>query len=203
VIGRWLAFLADGAYLHARMGPKRPGEQGRHPMWSRRGFGLAAAMALTGVGAMRWFDRSAKAEDAENAEVFEVTHTEAEWREILTPEQYYVLREHGTERAGTSPLNHEKREGTFVCAGCELPLYSSEAKYESGTGWPSFWAPLDNAIGTSEDSSWFMTRTEVHCRRCGGHLGHVFEDGPPPTGLRYCMNGVAMNFVPAETGGNA
>jgi peptide-methionine (R)-S-oxide reductase len=152
---------------------------------------------------MRWFGRGARA-DAERAEVFEVTYTEAEWRERLTPEQFYVLREHGTERAGTSPLNGEKREGTFVCAGCELPLFSSETKYESGTGWPSFWAPLANAIGTSVDNSWFMTRTEVHCRRCGGHLGHVFEDGPPPTGLRYCMNGVAMAFVPAqEASGNA
>jgi peptide-methionine (R)-S-oxide reductase len=146
---------------------------------------------------MRWFNRGAQAE-AEPAETFEVTYSEAEWRERLTPQQYHVLREHGTERAGTSPLDHEKREGTFVCAGCELPLFSSETKFDSGTGWPSFWAPLDNAIGTSVDNSWFMTRTEVHCRRCGGHLGHVFEDGPPPTGLRYCMNGVAMAFVPAE-----
>jgi peptide-methionine (R)-S-oxide reductase len=111
-----------------------------------------------------------------------------------------VLREHGTERAGTSPLDHEKRAGTFVCAGCELALFSSETKYDSGTGWPSFWAPLDNAIGTSEDNTFFTTRTEVHCRRCGGHLGHVFEDGPQPTGLRYCMNGVAMTFVPAQAG---
>jgi peptide-methionine (R)-S-oxide reductase len=152
---------------------------------------------------MRWFGRGARAE-AEQAEAFEVTHSEAEWREMLTPQQYHVLREHGTERAGTSPLDHEKRAGTFVCAGCELPLFSSEAKYDSGTGWPSFWAPLDNAIGTSEDDTWFMTRTEVHCSRCGGHLGHVFEDGPPPTGLRYCMNGVAMAFMPAEdASGNA
>jgi peptide-methionine (R)-S-oxide reductase len=148
---------------------------------------------------MRWFGRGGQAQ-AEQAEVFEVTYSEAEWRERLTPEQFYVLREHGTERAGTSPLNGEKREGTFVCAGCELPLFSSATKYESGTGWPSFWAPLDNAIGTSADNSWFMSRTEVHCRRCGGHLGHVFEDGPPPTGLRYCMNGVAMKFVPGEAG---
>jgi peptide-methionine (R)-S-oxide reductase len=152
---------------------------------------------------MRWFGRGAQA-DAEQAEAFEVTLSEAEWRERLTPQQYYVLREHGTERAGTSPLDHEKRAGTFVCAGCDLPVFSSETKFDSGTGWPSFWAPLDNAIGTSEDNSWFMTRTEVHCRRCGGHLGHVFEDGPPPTGLRYCMNGVAMAFVPAEgASGNA
>jgi peptide-methionine (R)-S-oxide reductase len=126
-----------------------------------------------------------------------VTHTEEEWKKILTPEQFYVLREEGTERPGTSPLNKEKRKGTFVCAGCGLPLFSSETKYESGTGWPSFWKPLDNAIGTSEDRSWFSVRTEVHCRRCGGHLGHVFEDGPQPTGLRYCMNGVAMKFEPA------
>jgi peptide-methionine (R)-S-oxide reductase len=152
---------------------------------------------------MRWFGRGGRAQ-AEQAEAFEVTHSEAEWREMLTPQQYHVLREHGTERAGTSPLDHEKRAGTFVCAGCELPLFSSEAKYDSGTGWPSFWAPLDNAIGTSEDDTWFMTRTEVHCSRCGGHLGHVFEDGPPPTGLRYCMNGVAMAFMPAEdASGNA
>ncbi len=148
---------------------------------------------------MRWFGRGAQAE-AEPAETFEITYTEAEWRTKLTPEQFHVLRQHGTERAGTSPLNGEKRAGTFVCAGCDLPLYSSETKYESGTGWPSFWAPLDNAIGTSVDNSWFMSRTEVHCRRCGGHLGHVFEDGPPPTGLRYCMNGVAMAFVPAAEG---
>jgi peptide-methionine (R)-S-oxide reductase len=108
-----------------------------------------------------------------------------------------VLRDHGTERAGTSPLDHEKRKGTFHCAGCDLPLYSSDAKYDSGTGWPSFWKPLPNAIGTSVDNSFFSVRTEVHCRRCGGHLGHVFEDGPAPTGLRYCMNGVAMTFKPA------
>ncbi len=145
---------------------------------------------------MRWLGQDARAETEGH---FEVAHTDDEWRQLLTPEQYEVLRDHGTEAAGTSPLNHEKRAGTFVCAGCELPLYSSETKYESGTGWPSFWQPLDNAIGTSEDSSLFFTRTEVHCRRCGGHLGHVFEDGPPPTGLRYCMNGVAMKFVPEGT----
>jgi peptide-methionine (R)-S-oxide reductase len=126
-----------------------------------------------------------------------VTHTDEEWRQKLTPEQYNVLRKEGTERAGTSPLNQEKRRGTFLCAGCDLPLFSSDTKYESGTGWPSFWKPLENAVGTTEDRSWFMTRTEVHCRRCGGHLGHVFTDGPRPTGLRYCMNGVAMTFKPA------
>lgn len=133
----------------------------------------------------------------ESEKMFEVTRSEEEWKKILTADQFYVLRKQGTERAGTSPLNKEKRKGTFICAGCGLPLYSSEAKYESGTGWPSFWKPLDNAIGTSEDRSWFSVRTEVHCRRCGGHLGHVFDDGPKPTGLRYCMNGVAMKFEPA------
>ena len=135
---------------------------------------------------------------AATAERFEVTKTDAEWRRILTPEQYYVLRGHGTEIAGSSPLEHEKRKGTFVCAGCDLPLYASETKYNSGTGWPSFWQPLPNAIGTSVDNTWFSVRTEVHCRRCGGHLGHVFPDGPAPTGMRYCMNGVAMKFKPGQ-----
>jgi len=122
--------------------------------------------------------------------------SDAEWRMRLTPEQYNVLRKHGTERAGTSPLNREKRKGTFACAGCDLPLFSSDTKFESGTGWPSFYKPLDDAVETKTDRSFFMTRTEVHCKRCLGHLGHVFEDGPPPTGLRYCMNGVAMKFEP-------
>jgi len=129
---------------------------------------------------------------------FEVTKTDAEWKRILTPQQYYVLREHGTEYAGSSPLDREKRKGNFHCAGCDLPLFSSETKYDSGTGWPSFWQPIANAIGTSVDRSLFSVRTEVHCRRCGGHLGHVFEDGPRPTGLRYCMNGVAMTFKPTK-----
>ena len=128
---------------------------------------------------------------------FEVTKSDEEWRRILTPDQYHVLREHGTERAGTSPLNNEHRKGTFFCAGCDLPLYSSDTKFDSGTGWPSFWQPLPNAVVTVVDNSLFMTRIEVNCRRCGGHLGHVFDDGPPPTGKRYCMNGVAMKFKPA------
>ena len=124
--------------------------------------------------------------------------SDEEWRKVLSPEQYKVLRKHGTERAGTSPLNAEKRAGTFVCAGCGQPVYRSDTKFESGTGWPSFWAPIDGAVETSSDRSWFMARTEVHCARCLGHLGHVFEDGPKPTGLRYCMNGVAMKFEADE-----
>ncbi len=126
--------------------------------------------------------------------------TDAEWRKRLTPAQYDVLRKHGTERPGTSALLHEKRKGTFVCAGCANPLFASATKFESGTGWPSFYEPLPNAIGTTTDRSFFMTRTEVHCARCLGHLGHVFDDGPPPTGLRYCMNGVALKFEPAGAG---
>ncbi|MDQ6767714.1 MAG: peptide-methionine (R)-S-oxide reductase MsrB [Candidatus Eremiobacteraeota bacterium] len=134
--------------------------------------------------------------DAKQAKQFEFTLTDAEWRKRLTPEQYEVLRKHGTERAGSSPLENEHRHGTYACAGCELALYSSNTKFDSGTGWPSFWAPLANAIETSNDASWIEQRTEVHCRRCGGHLGHVFDDGPKPTGLRYCMNGVALDFHP-------
>ena len=126
--------------------------------------------------------------------------SEDDWKKRLTPDQFYVLRKHGTERAGTSPLNKEKRQGTFACAGCEQPLFTSDTKFESGTGWPSFWKPIDNAVGTTSDRSFFMTRTEVHCARCAGHLGHVFDDGPKPTGLRYCMNGVALKFAPAKAG---
>ena len=124
--------------------------------------------------------------------------TEAEWRQALTPEQFAVLRKHATERPGSSPLTAEHRPGTFGCAGCGLPLFASAAKFDSGTGWPSFSAPLEGAVGTREDRSLFMRRTEVHCRRCGGHLGHVFDDGPKPTGLRYCINGVALAFEPAQ-----
>lgn len=129
-------------------------------------------------------------------ESFEFTLTDAEWQARLTPDQYAVLRQEATERAGSSPLDHEKRAGLYHCAGCDLPLFSSETKYDSGTGWPSFWQPLPDAIATRADSGWLGPRTEVHCRRCGGHLGHVFDDGPQPTGLRYCMNGVALAFVP-------
>jgi peptide-methionine (R)-S-oxide reductase len=129
---------------------------------------------------------------------FEVTKTEAEWRKSLSEPAFTVLRKHGTERAFSSPLDKERRRGTFHCAGCDLPLFSSDTKFDSATGWPSFWTPLDDAVGTTTDRSFFMKRTEVHCRRCGGHLGHVFDDGPKPTGLRYCMNGVSLAFRPAQ-----
>ena len=122
--------------------------------------------------------------------------SEQDWKRALTPEQFHVLREHGTERAGSSPLNYEKRDGTFRCAACGTALFSSDTKFESGTGWPSFYAPMEGAVATSEDRTLWMARTEVHCSRCGGHLGHVFPDGPRPTGQRYCMNGVAMEFKP-------
>ncbi len=128
---------------------------------------------------------------------FPVNHSEDEWRALLTPEQFAILREEGTERPGSSALLAEHRKGVFACAGCDQSLFSSETKFESGTGWPSFWAPLDKAVGTSRDTSHGMARVEVHCSRCGGHLGHVFNDGPRPTGLRYCMNGFAMTFTPA------
>ena len=129
-----------------------------------------------------------------------VQKKDEDWRQTLTPEQFHVLREHGTERPGTSPLNAEKRSGTFACAGCGQPLFSSDTKFESGTGWPSFFAPLEGAVETKSDRSLFMTRTEVQCAKCGGHLGHVFPDGPRPTGERYCMNGVALRFDPDEAG---
>jgi peptide-methionine (R)-S-oxide reductase len=122
--------------------------------------------------------------------------TDADWQAALTPQQYKVLRQHGTEPAGTSPLNIEKRDGTFACAGCGQPLFSADTKFESGTGWPSFFKPLENSVETTTDRTLGMTRVEVHCRNCGGHLGHVFPDGPQPTGMRYCMNGVALAFDP-------
>ena len=137
------------------------------------------------------------------AATFEVTKSDEEWRRLLKPEAYKVLRREGTERPFTSSLNAEKRAGTFACAGCDLPLFASETKFESGTGWPSFFKPLPDAVATTSDRSLLISRTEVHCRRCGGHLGHVFDDGPKPTGLRYCMNGVALTFAPASAGGPA
>jgi len=153
-----------------------------------------AAVAAAGVGVLKWQGGLATAA-TENK--FEVTKTPEEWRKILTPEQYAVLREQDTERPWTSPLNKEKRKGTFVCAGCELPLFKSETKFESGTGWPSFYAPIEGNVAEEKDFSWGMVRDEVHCRRCGGHLGHIFNDGPKPTGLRYCINGVSLKFIPA------
>src|SRR3954463_16211708 len=125
--------------------------------------------------------------------------TDDDWRQTLTPEQFRILREHGTEPRGSSPLNKEKRQGTFTCAACGQPLFETDAKFESGTGWPSFTEPLGDAVATTTDRSHGMTRTEVHCASCGGHLGHVFPDGPAPSGLRYCMNGAAMDFKPGES----
>ena len=158
---------------------------------SRRSVLLGTA-AMFGAGAtMLSGYRPASA-----AQSFQVTRSDQEWRERLSPEQYRVLRQQGTERAGSSPLDREKNAGTFACAACERALYRSEDKFDSGTGWPSFTRPIEGAVGTSEDKGWLTTRTEVHCQRCGGHLGHVFDDGPKPTGLRYCMNGIAMRFLP-------
>ena len=128
---------------------------------------------------------------------YEITKSEEEWRKILSPEAFKVLRKHGTEYAGSSPLDKNYAPGTYRCAGCDLPVFSSETKFDSGTGWPSFWKPLDNAIGETRDTSLGMTRTEVHCRRCGGHMGHVFDDGPQPTGLRYCIDGFGLVFHPS------
>jgi peptide-methionine (R)-S-oxide reductase len=148
------------------------------------------------AGAAGAFGLACRATAAGPGATFEVTRSDAEWRKLLTPDQYQVLRHEATERPFTSPLLHEQRRGTFACAGCDLPLFSSTTKFESGTGWPSFWAPLEKAIGTTRDVSFGIVRTAVYCRRCGGHLGHVFDDGPKPTGLRYCMNGAAMTFKP-------
>ncbi len=161
----------------------------------RRFFLGASASTLGAAVAAAWGWHAGAAQAAEPGK-FEVTRTDAEWRKLLTPNQYAVLRQDGTERPYSSPLNDEHREGRFACAGCALDLFSSKTKFDSKTGWPSFWQPLPNAVGETSDSSHGMTRTAVHCRRCGGHLGHVFNDGPQPTGLRYCMNGLAMKFAP-------
>jgi peptide-methionine (R)-S-oxide reductase len=155
-----------------------------------------ATLAWLGAGTAATFLTACGASPAE-AKTFKVSYSDAEWKQRLTPAQYNILREEGTERPFTSPLDKEKRRGTFVCAGCGNALYSSATKYDSKTGWPSFYAPLRGAIGTSTDFKLGYPRTEVHCADCGGHLGHVFKDGPEPTGLRYCMNGLAMRFRPA------
>jgi peptide-methionine (R)-S-oxide reductase len=167
-------------------------------MITRRELALGAlavtGVAAAGLGVLRWRQTAARAASQGQ---FEISRTPEEWRKILTPDQYAVLREEDTERPFTSPLNDEKRKGVFACAGCDLPVFASETKFDSGTGWPSFYAPVDGAVGTGKDWSFGLLREEVHCRRCGGHLGHVFDDGPKPTGLRYCINGVALKFVPA------
>jgi len=159
---------------------------------------LLLASSAAGLGLLLIGRRGLGGSPAEAAptETFTVTHSDAEWRKLLTPNQYAVLRQEGTDRPYTSPLNDEHHDGVFACAGCAQDLFSSKTKFDSGTGWPSFWRPLDKAVLEHSDNSLGMTRTEVRCSRCGGHLGHVFDDGPQPTGLRYCMNGVAMTFKP-------
>lgn len=173
-------------------------DHGRRAFLGRMATGVVAvaACAVLGRGLLVRKALAATAATPANG-TFEITHTDAEWRKLLSAEQYRVLRQHGTEAPYTSPLEKEHRAGTFACAGCALPLFSSTRKFDSGTGWPSFWAPLPDAVATRPDYELLLPRTEVHCRRCGGHLGHVFDDGPPPTGKRYCMNGVAMTFEAA------
>lgn len=166
-------------------------------MADRRQFFVVLGGALVLGPVAAWLVGRSPSTAAMQNKTFPVQKTDDEWRRQLSAEQYRILRGHSTERAFSSPLDREKRRGTFVCAGCGNEAFSSDTKFDSGTGWPSFWQPLPNAIGTSVDRTLFMVRTEVHCARCGSHLGHVFDDGPKPTGLRYCINGVAMKFVPA------
>ncbi len=165
-------------------------------IWMERRTLLAAVFLIGTAGGIYYLTRKSSTMTT-TPEQFEISKTEEEWRKILTPEQFNVLRKHGTERPGTSILDKEYGKGTFACAGCDLPLFVSDTKFNSGTGWPSFYDPIPQSIATSVDGALMMKRTEVHCRRCGGHLGHVFEDGPKPTGLRYCMNGISMKFIPA------
>ncbi len=158
---------------------------------NRRHFLVRAAGTLAGAAA------GMTIEIGRAAPIVKVVRTEAEWKKVLTPEQFWILREEGTETPFSSPLNHEKRAGTFACAACELPLFESRTKFDSGTGWPSFWQAIDGAVETKADYKLIVRRDEYHCARCGGHQGHVFDDGPKPTGLRYCNNGIALKFVPA------
>jgi peptide-methionine (R)-S-oxide reductase len=192
-----LAPGSSASYKDAKQQARQGGRTGleTHHMLNRRNLTLAGITGAIAAGIAALM-RSGSQEAAAGSDTFEVTKTDEEWRKILSPEQYRVLRKHGTERAGTSPLDKQYGSGTYACAGCDLPLFASKTKFNSGTGWPSFYAPLDNAVATTSDRSWGMLRIEVHCRRCGGHLGHVFDDGPKPTGQRYCMNGVSLKFTP-------
>ena len=160
-------------------------------MITKRFLLAGGAAGLVAAAGASWWAAAPMA-----AGTFDVNHSDEEWRKLLKPDQYAVLRHSGTERPFTSALLHEERRGNFACAGCDLDVFSSTTKFDSGTGWPSFWAPLENAVGTSRDTTFGMVRTAVHCSRCGGHLGHVFNDGPGPTGLRYCTNGCALDFKP-------
>jgi peptide-methionine (R)-S-oxide reductase len=160
----------------------------RHVLYVLTGLGLAPLL----------LNRVVRSGEPQPPNAEKIVRSDEEWRRLLTPDQYYILREEGTERPGTSPLNKEKRSGTYYCAGCDQPLFTSEMKYDSGTGWPSFYDVIDGAVETRTDFKLILPRTEYHCARCGGHHGHVFKDGPPPTGLRYCNNGVALKFVPDE-----
>lgn len=168
-------------------------------MLTRRVLMGGGALAIAAAwGGRAWMPVDVTSSAAAADGPFAITHTEAEWHRLLSPDQFAVLRQRGTERPFTSPLNDEHRRGTFSCAGCATEAFSSTTKFDSHTGWPSFWAPIDNGVGQTDDRSFGMVRSAIHCSRCGGHLGHVFNDGPKPTGLRYCMNGVAMMFKPAE-----
>ncbi|MEB3216096.1 MAG: peptide-methionine (R)-S-oxide reductase MsrB [Nostocales cyanobacterium 94392] len=160
----------------------------------KRYFFKTGAAMLGAIWLSQYLTDNSK-ENAAASKKFEITKTEEQWRKILTPSQFYVLRKHGTEGAHTSPLDKQYANGTYICAGCNLPLFKSQTKFNSGTGWPSFYAPISGAIGISIDKSFFMNRVEVHCHRCGGHLGHVFDDVPKLTGKRYCINGVALKFI--------
>ncbi len=164
-------------------------------MLTRRHLFAAGGAGIAAVA----LGRAGRPQPSEAAPKFEVTHSDAEWRKLLTPAQYNILRRQGTEPAFSSPLLKEHRTGTYTCAGCDLPLFSSKTKFHSGTGWPSFWQPLPNAVIEEPDTSFGMMRTAISCRRCGGHLGHVFNDGPKPTGLRYCMDGLALTFRPVTS----